>query len=410
MAEILVLGAGMVGVSTALALQARGHVVSLVDRGAPGRETSFGNAGIIQAEAAEPYGLPRDLGTLWSMVTGRSNDVTWSLRGVTQMAPALWSYFLQSAPRRHTEISRTYAQLTARATADHAPLIEAAGADNLIAREGMVQLYRSAAAFEADVADAERLARDYGVRHRAVSGADYRREDPALQRDPAGVLHWTDSWSCSAPGCLVHSYAKLFASRGGRLLEGDAASLAQSGAGWRVTTAAERVTAEHVVVALGPWSPTLLRRFGYRIPMIYKRGYHGHFETQRPPLRPIVDMDNGVVAGQMQAGLRIATGAALVTRKAPVDLRQLDRGRAAISDMLEIGARIDEPQWSGTRPCLPDMLPLVGEAPRHKGLWFHFGHGHQGFTLGPTTGALLAAALDGETSEITRALAPAHRI
>ncbi|MBE9636790.1 NAD(P)/FAD-dependent oxidoreductase [Salipiger mangrovisoli] len=410
MAEILVLGAGMVGVSTALALQARGHAVSLVDRSAPGRETSFGNAGIIQAEAAEPYGLPRDLGTLWSMVSGRSNDVTWSLRGVTQMAPALWSYFRQSAPRRHAEISRTYAQLTARATQDHAPLVEAAGAGNLIARQGMVQLYRDRAAFDADAAEAERLRRDYGVRHRALSGEDYRREDPALLRDPAGIIHWTDSWSCSAPGCLVHSYAKLFASRGGRLLEGDAASLRHSAHGWTVNTVAQAVEAEHAIVALGPWSPTLLRRFGYRIPMIYKRGYHGHFETPRPPLRPIVDMDNGVVAGQMRAGLRIATGAALVTRKAPADLRQLDRGRAALSDMLEIGARVDEPQWSGTRPCLPDMLPLVGAAPRHQRLWFHFGHGHQGFTLGPTTGALLAAAIDGEETALSRALAPAHRL
>ena len=410
MAEILVLGAGMVGVSTALALQERGHAVSLVDRGAPGRETSFGNAGIIQAEAAEPYGLPRDLGTLWSFATGRSNDVTWSLRGVTQMAPALWSYFLNSAPRRHAGISRIYAQLTARATQDHAPLIEAAGAGNMVSREGMVQLYRNRAAFEADAADAERLQRDYGVRHRALAGADYRREDPALRADPAGVLHWPDSWSCNAPGCLVHAYAKLFASRGGRLLEGDAASLAPFGRGWRVTTVAERAEAEHAVVALGPWSPALLRRFGYRIPMIYKRGYHGHYTTARPPLRPIVDMDNGVVAGQMQAGLRIATGAALVSRTAPADLRQLDRGRAALSDMLEIGDRIAEPQWTGTRPCLPGMLPLAGAAPRHKGLWFHFGHGHQGFTLGPTTADLLAAALEGEESDLSRALAPSRRL
>ncbi|WP_226628580.1 NAD(P)/FAD-dependent oxidoreductase [Alloyangia pacifica] len=413
MADILVLGAGMVGVSTALALQTRGHAVSLVDRGAPGRETSFGNAGIIQAEAAEPYGLPRDLGTLWSFATGRSNDVTWSLRGVAQMAPALWSYFRHSAPRRHAGISRSYAQLTARATADHAPLIEAAGAGNLITRDGLVQLYRSGAAFEADAADAERLGREYGVRHRALSGTDYRREDPALRGDPAGVIHWSDSWSCSAPGCLVHAYARLFAGRGGRLLEGDAETLTQTFGGWRVRTVAEDVEAEHAVVALGPWSPSLLRRFGYRIPMIYKRGYHGHFETAQPPLRPIVDMDNGVVAGQMQAGLRIATGAALVARGAPADLRQLDRGRAALSDMLEIGARVEEPQWSGTRPCLPGMLPLAGEAPRHKGLWFHFGHGHQGFTLGPTTAALLAGRLDGTLddgeSALSQVLSPANR-
>lgn len=410
MAEVLVLGAGMVGVATALALQERGHGVTLVDRSAPGRETSFGNAGIIQAEAAEPYALPRDPGTLLAMLTGRSNDVTWSLRGVAQMAPALWSYLRHSAPRRHAEISRIYAGLTARAVADHAPLITAAGADNLIARQGFAQVYRDSAAFEADAAEAARLERSYGVRHRALSGADYQREDPALLRAPAGVIHWTDSWSCNAPGCLVQLYAKLFVARGGRLLEGDAFSLERAGAGWRVNTSVDRITGEHAVVALGPWSPALLRRFGYRIPMISKRGYHGHFETARPPLRPIVDMDNGVVAGLMQPGLRITTGAALVAQNAPANLRQLERGRAALSDMLEIGARVDEPQWSGTRPCLPDMLPLVGAAPRHERLWFHFGHGHQGFTLGPTTAAILAAAMEGDLDGPARSLAPAHRI
>ncbi|ANT62575.1 amino acid dehydrogenase [Salipiger sp. CCB-MM3] len=410
MAEILVLGAGMVGVSTALALQARGHAVQLLDRGAPGRETSFGNAGVIQTEAAEPYAMPRDPRVILAMMTGRSNDLTWSLRGLAGMAPALWSYFRNSAPTRHAALSQTYARLTSRAAQDHQPLIEAAGCDNLIARDGMAQIYRDPRAFERDATDAERIAARYGPRFCTFDGASYRREDPALQAEPAGVLLWSDTWSCSSPGGLVAAYAALFERRGGRILGGDAESLAQDGSGWTVATADGPLAAQHVVIALGPWAPRLLRRFDYRIPMVLKRGYHGHFQTNQTPRRPIVDMDNGVVASPMQTGLRIATGAALVAHDAPADLRQLERGRRALGDMLQIGPRITEPQWSGTRPCMPDMLPMVGAAPRHPGMWFHFGHGHQGFTLGPTTAEVLATSLEDGEDELTRALSPARRI
>ncbi|EEX11620.1 FAD dependent oxidoreductase [Citreicella sp. SE45] len=410
MADFLVLGAGMVGVSTALALQEQGHAVTLVDRKAPGRETSFGNAGIIQAEAAEPYALPRDPLTLLRFALGRTNDVTWSMGGVTEMLPALWRYFLNSTPARHAEISRTYVKLTERSTRDHRRLIEAAGMENLIARDGMGLLYRDRAAYEDAVADAERVGRTYGTRFRAVDGADYAREDPALLKAPAGVIHWLDSWSCASPGGLTAGYAELLVRRGGRLLTGDAASLRQAGNGWQVDTVEGAVSAEQAVIALGPWSPRLLSRFGYRIPMVYKRGYHGHFEAPRSPVRPFLDVANGIVAAPMTGGLRLATGAALVTRESAPDTRQLERGKAGISDLIEIGARVDEPQWSGARPCLPDMLPLVGAAPRHAGLWMNFGHGHQGFTLGPTTGALLAQMVAGQPEDGFGALLPAKRV
>lgn len=410
MADFLVLGAGMVGVSAALALQAQGHAVTLIDRKEPGRETSFGSAGIIQAEAAEPYALPRDPMMLLRFALGRTNDVTWSMGGVTEMLPALWRYFRNSAPARHAEISHTYVQLTERSTRDHAPLIEAAGMEGLISRNGMGILYRDQAGYEDAVADAERVARTYGTRFRAVDGDEYVLEDPALRKAPAGVIHWRDCWSCASPGGLTAGYADLLVRRGGRVLIGDAASLRQAGSGWQVQTAEGTVTAEQAVIALGPWSPRLLARFGYRIPMIYKRGYHGHFAAPHSPVRPFLDAANGIVAAPMTGGLRLATGAALVTRKSGANPRQLERGRAGISDLIEVGERVDEPQWFGTRPCLPDMLPLVGAAPRHAGLWMNFGHGHQGFTLGPTTGALLAEMVAGRVPDEFSTLLPQTRL
>ncbi|APZ50419.1 NAD(P)/FAD-dependent oxidoreductase [Salipiger abyssi] len=409
MAEFIVLGAGMVGIGAALALQARGHAVTVLDRSAPGTETSHGNAGVIQAEAVEPYAIPRDLATLFSYATGQSNDVLWHLRDLPAVAPALWRYFRHSAPARHAVLSKGYAPLVLSATADHAPLIAASESEALIRRTGLGELYRTARALDAAAANAERMRDRYGLGSEVLTGSALAEAEPALNGPLAGMLLWTDSWSSSDPGALTRAYADLFLARGGRVLTGDATSLTETGSGWTVESSEGPVEASDVVVALGPWSPDLLAPLGYRIHMIWKRGYHGHFNAPTPLNRPCLDDANGIVMSSMTRGLRITTGAELVGRNAPRTLRQLERGQRAARELLDLGAPVPDSTWHGHRPCLPDMLPLVGAAPRHRGLWFDFGHGHQGFTLGPTTGRLLADIVEGQTDAVTAALSPALR-
>lgn len=140
MPQVLVLGAGAVGVSTALRLQQHGTSVVLIDRAGVGLETSYGNAGIIQHEAVEPYPMPRDLRSLTAIGLGTSNDVDYSLTAVLEQAGPLAGYWWNSAPARHQVISRAYATLIAQSTSAHAPLIEALGpqADGLVRREGYI--------------------------------------------------------------------------------------------------------------------------------------------------------------------------------------------------------------------------------------------------------------------------------
>ncbi|APZ44052.1 NAD(P)/FAD-dependent oxidoreductase [Acidihalobacter ferrooxydans] len=399
MAEIVVLGAGMVGIGAALALQARGHDVTVLDRREPGRETSYGNAGLIQQEAAEPYAIPHEPSKLWHYAIGDSNDLVYHVPAVLKTAGPLWSYFRASATRRHRLIAQTYSRLTGRSTADHAPLIEAAGAQALVQRTGFYQMHRDPRAFDKAVGEAARLRATYGVESRVLDGAALMTEEPALRREVAGAVHWTDPWAVKDPGGLVAAYARLFVDRGGRVVNGDAQTLTQDGGGWQVRSAEGPLQASDVVVALGPWTPELLGRFGYRVPMVWKRGYHRHFRVATALNRPIQDAANGVLLSPMVDGLRIATGAELVDRDAPRNLRQLERGLAGARELMEVGEPVNDDVWVGHRPCMPDMLPVVGPAPKHKGLWFDFGHGHQGFTLGPTTGEILAAMFAGETDD-----------
>ncbi|MGD9946032.1 MAG: NAD(P)/FAD-dependent oxidoreductase, partial [Burkholderiaceae bacterium] len=278
MSDVLVLGAGMVGVCAALELVARGHSVVLVDRKAPGQETSYGNAGIIQREAVVPYAFPRDWTMLLRTALKRGSDVNYHAGALPGLLPRLARYWHASAPARHAAIARDYSRLIEHCLSEHAPLIEAAGAQDLVRREGYRVLFRTSATFDAAAMQARTLAADFGLRVELLDGAALARAEPGLQMPLAGAIHWLDPWTVSDPGALVARYAALFERRGGRLLRGDAASLRlQAGGGWRVQTAAGPVDARSVVIALGPWSGGVAASLGYRLPLFVKRGYHRHY-------------------------------------------------------------------------------------------------------------------------------------
>ncbi|ORE97341.1 FAD-dependent oxidoreductase [Aurantimonas sp. 22II-16-19i] len=406
MTDVIVLGAGMAGVGAALALQAEGRTVVVVDRQPKfAGETSYGNAGIIQSEAVEPYAMPTDVPSLIAIALKRTNDVEWNVESVLGELRSLFGYFRHSQPRRLQAITRTYGTLIRRSREDHAPYIEAAGAGDLIRRDGFHQAYRDAAKLASAVKKAERVNEAFGVGFTALDAAGLMAAEPALKPGFAGAIHWTDSWCCSSPGELTQAYGELFLKRGGRLLDGDAETLAKDGAGWRVETADGPITARDVVVCLGAWSPKLLKRFGYKIPMVRKRGYHQHFRNN-PLDKPLMDASVGAVFVPMKAGMRITTGAELTAMTATQNLRQLAEAEAGARKVLDFGGPVENRPWHGTRPCMPDMLPVVGKAPRHDGLWFDFGHGHQGFTLGPTTGMLLAGLMAGRADPVMAALSP----
>jgi len=391
----LVLGAGMVGVSTALHLRRRGFAVTLVDRKEPGRETSYGNAGIIQREAVSPRAMPRDVFSLAGYALGRTNDMRYHLSSLPRHVSAIVRYWWNSEGSRHRRISDAYERLIALAIDEHSPLIEAAGAGNLVGREGFRILHRDPIGLAEAIKEATELKERYGVNFSVLSAQDMMRAEPGLKTGGSGAIHWQEPWTIRDPGSLVTAYAELAVREGVVFASGNAATLRADGHGWMVDGVDGPLSAEQAVVALGPWSQTLLKGFGYGVPMVRKRGYHRHYSGGTPLSMPLMDADNGYVMAPMLNGLRITTGAELTTDTAPPDLTQLKHAEKSAEELLALGAPVEADPWFGTRPCMPDMLPVIGQAPRHKGLWLHFGHGHQGFTLGPTTARLLADQMTG---------------
>jgi len=403
MRSAIVLGGGMVGVASALHLQRRGWLVALVDRKRPGEETSYGNAGIIQSEALRPYPMPQDWRSLLSIATGRSNDVHYRLMSLPHHLGPLLRYWWHSLPERHDRVSVAYAQIIARAAEEHEDLIAASGAGNLVRRDGYRVLHRAEASLAADVKEAEALRAAHGVTFSVLTARELAQAEPGLIDAGAGGLHWQQPWTVSDPGALVAAYANLFVRLGGKIVRGNADTLTESHGGWAVTTNEGRIAAEAALVALGPWSPDLLKRFGYRFPMVMKRGYHRHHAGGSPLDLPLRDAAFGYVMAPMTKGVRITTGAELATPDDKSTPLQLMRAEAVACKLIDLGKPVEREPWFGTRPCMPDMKPVLGRAARHKQLWMHFGHGHQGFTLGPVTARTVAELMSGETPSVDAA-------
>jgi D-amino-acid dehydrogenase len=396
-ADVIVLGAGMVGVSCAVHLAKGGRSVVLVDRRGAGEETSFGNAGLIQREGVVPYSFPRDLGTLLRIAGNRETDARYSLAALPRLAPFLARYWWNSEPRRHAAIARAYAPLIEASVAEHDALAAEAGAAALIRREGWISVFRTPAALEAGVAQARLEHETFGIGYEALDAAGLAAREPHLS-GLVGGIHWTDPTTASDPHALTLAYLGLFEQAGGRFVRGDALSFAPAAGGWRGQTEAGPVEAPAAVVALGPWADDFTRRLGYRLPLAVKRGYHAHYRPQGNAglTRPVLDAETGFCLAPMRAGIRLTTGAEFAARDAARNPAQLDAAEQVARTMLPLAERVEAEPWMGARPCTPDMMPVIGPAPRHAGLWFAFGHAHHGFTLGPVTGRLVAAMVAGD--------------
>ena len=398
-ADILVLGAGMVGVGAALHLQKRGRDVILVDKhGLAGEETSYGNTGIIECASVFPYMFPRNVAEILYYATNRAPQANYSLRDLPSFLPWLLRYYIASEPSRALRGAMGVLPLIRRSLVEHEALIAEASVPELLRRDGWIKLFRSAKTMDKAVGELER-ARQYGVVGNILDAAAIAAREPHLTGDFAGAIHFTQPGFVPDPGGLAKAYAALFARKGGRFLVADAATLEQAGHGWRVGGAGDSAVAREAVVALGPWSDLVFRKLGYALPLSVKRGYHLHLAPRGNAVlqHPVLDADQGYVLAPMNRGIRLTTGAQFARRDAPTNPVQVERALPKAHKLFPLGEAVDARPWRGARPCLPDMLPVIGKAPRHPGLWFDFGHQHHGLTLGPVTGRLLAEMMTGET-------------
>jgi len=397
-ADIIVLGAGIVGTSVATHLVKKGLSVALIDRGGVGEATSYGNAGIIEGNTIFPASFPSDWAEVLRIALKRSPVANYDLAFLPKVAPWLLAFRAASQPSRLVETAQLMRPLFARAVAEHEALAAEAGAERYLRHNGWLKLYRTDQSF-AGVAPELEFAAKLGIANVPLDGDAARALEPSLAPVFRHAVHWTGAVSVSNPLALTRAYAARFAALGGLSVGGDARTLHRNGANWRVDTSAGALDAGSVVVALGPWIPDLLNPLGIKLPLAVKRGYHRHFRAQGNAAlsRPILDAENGYVLAPMEQGIRLTTGAEFAARDAKPTPVQFDRLMPAARELFALGDPVEAQPWMGARPCFADSRPVIGRAPGQNGLWLACGHGHWGLTLGAATGRLLTEMITGAT-------------
>lgn len=399
--DIVVIGAGIVGVSAALHLQRRGRAVTLLDRREPGEETSYGNTGVIEGGTYVPIAMPTNPFELVKYLPNNDTAMHFHWKAMPKLVPWLMRLRANSTEARLRKNGGAVMKLLEHAIGEHKALLAEAGAERFLRDTGWVRVYRTEDQFAASALE-RRIADETGHGYTVHDTHSLREIEPHVKPVFAKAEHWHDLASLTDPGATVKAYSDLFRKNGGTFERTMARQLrpdtAAGNSGWIVETNSGPYQAKDVVVALGPWAMDLLSPLGYRLPFAVKRGYHMHFRPSGNAglNRPVVDIGYGYAASSMAMGLRVTTGIEFADRDAPPTPVQLQRVEPHARELLPIEETLEPTPWMGRRPSFPDSVPVIGPAPKHRGLWLDMGHAHLGLTLGPVSGRLLAEMITGE--------------
>ncbi len=399
--HIAIIGGGIVGITVALEFQRRGNQVTLVDPKQPGRETSYGNTGVLSDGSVVISNNPGLRKRLPKLIRKKSNALNYDLGFVLRRLPWV-ARFLSYCTEQHLDhSSQALRALQAHSLRLHLDLIKDAKVENLLRRTGWLKVFRSEASYKAYGMELKVFERT-GVGHTIYTAEELKQLEPGLnQIFRYGVL-LHDACSVSSPAALCDAYLKLFIKAGGKVVLSSAQKIRHK-VKWEVELqTSDLLLADAIVIAAGPWSAEIVKNLGYKIPMAWERGYHWHLEPGDGPAlnRAVHDVDAGYVMTPQQQGVRITSGVELADRDAPIDDRQIEQSILSARQATSLGNKVEDTPWMGRRPTLVDSLPMIGPAPRHQGLWFNFGHQHNGLSTSAASAELLADLFEEKTTNI----------
>ncbi len=386
-----VIGAGIVGVSTALYLQRDGHRVTLIDHRPPGEGASFGNAAVIAAASCEPVAMPGILGRVPGMLMDPLGPLAIRWSYLPRLAPWLLRFVSASRPSRVEPISIALRELSLRCLDAYKPLTAAAGISDMIRDTGWLSVYKTESSFVHAASELE-LQRRRGVKMEILDREQIRQFEPSLAPIFERAVLYPEHSMTVDNFRLVQRLAEDFVARGGTLLRERVTDIAIGTDGPReVVTDRARHAVDAVALAAGAWSRDLARRLGHKVQLETERGYHVTIPNPGVmPRLPVHIADFGFVATPLAIGLRFAGTVELGGLEAPPNWARarilLARGRQVFPGLREEGLT----QWMGFRPSVPDSVPVISASPRLPNAYFAFGHGHLGLTYGALTGRLIA--------------------
>ncbi|MBK7814231.1 MAG: D-amino acid dehydrogenase [Rhodocyclaceae bacterium] len=418
--RVLVLGAGLVGVASAWYLGQDGHEVVVVDRQpAPAMETSFANGGQISTSHAEPWANPAAPLKVLRWLGREDSPLLWRLRAdAGQWAWGL-RFLRECTPGRTRENIVAILRLALHSRALLKELRPALGLEYDQQQRGILHFYTDAAEFAHAMPQAE-LMRQYGCERVVKTAAECLAIEPALKHATAPIIGGT--YTADDESGDAHKFATLLARRAsarGVVFRHGVAIDALQAEGGRISglrlAGGEMLAADAYVVALGSWSPLLLKPLGIGVPVYPAKGYSatipltaGEVTNDLAPTVSLTDDGCKIVFSRLGDRLRVAGTAELTGHDTTLnDVRCQALVRRTHTIFPRLSASNVE-FWAGLRPATPSNVPLVG-ATRLSNLYLNTGHGTLGWTMACGTGRLLADLLSGKAPDIDPAPYLAYR-
>jgi D-amino-acid dehydrogenase len=406
-ADVLVIGAGVSGLATALALLEDGRGVLVIDAGRVGGGASHGNCGTITPSHAPPLAAPGTIGRAlrWMLTKDAPLYVP------PRLDPALWRWLLGFARRcNHADwiaSARAKSALLNDSRQRLADWVARYGLDCEFVESGEDYVFRDRATMELELRELP-LLKEFGIEAQVFDGADYERMEPALKPGVVGAIRF-DGDAALRPDRYVAELARVVRARGGMILEHCALETLEVGAdGVCARTAQGEMRARDAVFAAGAWSPMLGRSIG--LPWLRKaiqpgKGYSITYSAPNlVPRRPLTLRERSVCVTAWGSGFRLGSTMEFSGYDTTLNERRLGALERGAREYLHVpvGPEVQE-RWYGWRPMSRDDIPLLGPAPGHRHLWLSTGHGMMGVGMSAGGAQLLADLMAGRTPAVDAA-------
>ncbi len=398
--SVAIVGAGVVGAATALALSAQGHLVTVFDHGDIGAGTSSGNAGGIVTGAVTPTATPGVLRSIPSYVFDPNGAAVLRPSHFFKVLPWLLRFIAAGRPARVASIASALEPLVRNAMQAHLVLADLSGSRDLIRPAGWLKVYATDAGFAQTALERELMTR-HGVNFSILNAAEVADLEPDINRKAyTRGMFQPESGFVNYPTALTQTYfASARQRRAQHVRESVLEVRPREGRGVSIATDKTTRSFDAVVVAAGAWSKQFARQIGDGVSLDTERGYHISFASSGSALlrRPVCFPERHCVLSPMHDGISLVSGDELAGLSAPPDYRRIRALVPFVREVLPgVAGQAIQREWMGYRPSTPDSLPVIGRSPKCSDVLYAFGHGHLGLTLAAVTAQLVAGMVSGQ--------------